>query len=88
MANSDSSIKGPYRIIKILDHDRYVIKDIPGTQLNQRYYIGIHSSDRLRLYEGPDWISDSGSKSDGDATHEDVRDVRVAEAVENTRSAT
>lgn len=73
--------QGPYRIAKVLDNDRYVVEDIPGTQLTQKYYSGIHSTDRLRPYEGPDCTSDSSSDSDGDVR--DERDVRTAEAVEN-----
>ncbi|XP_018361720.1 PREDICTED: uncharacterized protein LOC108760330 [Trachymyrmex cornetzi] len=39
--------KGPYRIEKVLDNDRYIVQDIPGCQLTQRHYHGI-LSDRIK----------------------------------------
>jgi len=47
--------KGPYRIEKVLDNDRYIVQDIPGCQLTQKPYYGILTPDRIKP-----WISISG----------------------------
>ncbi|KYN50035.1 Pro-Pol polyprotein, partial [Cyphomyrmex costatus] len=40
--------RGPYRIAKVLDNDRYVVQDIPGCQITQKPYNGILTSDKLK----------------------------------------
>ena len=42
--------KGPYVVYKVLDRDRYVIRDIDGFQVTQLPYDGVVSPDRMRLY--------------------------------------
>jgi hypothetical protein len=41
--------KGPYIIHKVLDRDRYVVKDLDGYQVSGRNYEGIHGPENLRL---------------------------------------
>ncbi|KAJ8953297.1 hypothetical protein NQ314_007376 [Rhamnusium bicolor] len=41
---------GPYVIIKVLDHNRYVIHDIKGSSRSQRQYKGIVSLDKLKAF--------------------------------------
>ena len=33
------SYVGPYEVTKVLPHDRYVIKDLPGSQRAQKAYM-------------------------------------------------
>ena len=42
--------KGPYTVSKVLERDRYVIKDIDEFQITQLPYDGIISTDRLKPY--------------------------------------
>jgi hypothetical protein len=42
---------GPYEIKKVLDADRLVIMDIPGSTRSQRSYEGVVSLDKLKPYE-------------------------------------
>lgn len=41
---------GPYVITKVLPHDRYVIKDLPGAQRARKAYEGICSVDKLKPF--------------------------------------
>jgi hypothetical protein len=40
----------PYLIKKVLDNDRIVITDLPGTTRSQRPYDGVVSLDKLKPY--------------------------------------
>ncbi|KAJ8937624.1 hypothetical protein NQ318_003741 [Aromia moschata] len=42
---------GPYVITKILDHDRYVVKDLPGSTKSQKPYEGVIAIDKLKPYD-------------------------------------
>lgn len=42
---------GPYEIVKILDNDRVVVRDLPGATRSQKPYEGIVAYDKLKLYE-------------------------------------
>jgi hypothetical protein len=42
---------GPYKIKKVLDSDRFVIMDIPGSTRSQRAYEGVVALDKLKPYE-------------------------------------
>ncbi|KAJ8953799.1 hypothetical protein NQ318_006646 [Aromia moschata] len=42
---------GPYVITKILDHDRYVVKDLPGSTRSQKPYEGVIAIDKLKPYD-------------------------------------
>ncbi|GLV37388.1 hypothetical protein CBL_10645 [Carabus blaptoides fortunei] len=75
--------QGPNQITKVLEHDRYVVEDIPGSQVTQRFYSGILPSDRIRLYVPEDSPSACFSSED-EVVHEAIegdRNVRPAEAV-------
>ncbi|KAJ8955072.1 hypothetical protein NQ314_006952 [Rhamnusium bicolor] len=71
----------------VLNNDRYVIEDIPGSQRTQRFYQGILSSDHLRVYLPDDDFLVSCSNSDDsvlDPVQKNDRDGRhtsMAEAV-------
>ncbi|KAK9679001.1 Integrase core domain [Popillia japonica] len=41
---------GPYVITNVLDHDRYVVKDVEGSSRSQRRYSGIVSLDKLKAF--------------------------------------
>lgn len=48
-----SEYKGPYTVAKILDKNRYVIKDIPGFQHTSKPYNSILSTDRMKPWVKP-----------------------------------
>lgn len=56
---------GPYTIVKVLDHDRYVIKDVQGSTRSQRNYKGIVSLDKMKPYN-VEVSSESNEDSDVD----------------------
>jgi hypothetical protein len=69
--------KGPYVVHKVLDRDRYVIRDIDGYQVSGRVYDGIHGPENIRLYrkynadnDCPDDVENSDS--DNTSFYEDV----------------
>ncbi|GLV37441.1 hypothetical protein CBL_10593 [Carabus blaptoides fortunei] len=49
---------------RALEHDRYLVEDIPGTPVTQRFYSGILPSDRIRPYVPEDSPSASSSSED------------------------
>ncbi|XP_037942349.1 uncharacterized protein K02A2.6-like [Teleopsis dalmanni] len=40
--------KGPFVVTEVLDNDRYVIEDLPGSYRKQRHYKSIYASDLLK----------------------------------------
>lgn len=55
---------GPYEITKILDRDRVVVRDLPGSTRSQRPYEGIVATDKIKMYE-------TSIDSDEDLTNDD-----------------
>lgn len=45
--------KGPYMVTKVLNHNRYVIQDIPGFNIKQKPYNSILSPDRMKPWVKP-----------------------------------
>ncbi|CAK9817732.1 Transposon Ty3-I Gag-Pol polyprotein [Anthophora plagiata] len=45
--------RGPYQISKVLDKNRYVIRDLEGQQLTQLPFEGIYSPENMRLWINP-----------------------------------
>jgi transposase InsO family protein len=43
--------EGPFKIQRVLPHDRYVVSDLEGSRRSQRAYSGVHSVDKLKHYE-------------------------------------
>ena len=43
--------RGPYEIRKILENDRYLIKDISGMQLSRLPYTGVCAAANMKLYQ-------------------------------------
>lgn len=65
------SYRGPYRIHKILGHDRYVIKDIDGCQLTQLPYDGIVEANKIRRWIPPHEVgSENCQSSESDTENE------------------
>lgn len=48
-----SNYRGPYYIAKVLDKNRYVVKDIPGYNITSKSYNTILSPDRIKLWIKP-----------------------------------
>lgn len=48
-----SSYKGPYMVKKVLDHNRYIIQDIPGHNRTAKPYESILSPDRIKPWVKP-----------------------------------
>lgn len=42
---------GPFQVMKYLGNDRYIIRDLPGSNRSRRPYEGVTSSDKMKLYE-------------------------------------
>lgn len=73
IANNDGKSKkllpkfsGPYIVKKVLDHDRYLVTDLPGAKRSQKVYTGVYPVDKLKMYivaeSSNDESSDEGSK--------------------------
>lgn len=48
--------RGPYQVVKVLDKDRCVIKDIEGEKQSLREYSGVISVDKLKLVPKSDFV--------------------------------
>lgn len=46
-----AKFKGPYKVVKILPHDRYVIGDVEGMQVSQIPYDGVIEARNIRLWK-------------------------------------
>lgn len=51
--------KGPFKIIKVLENDRYVIRDIEGSKRSQRILTSVEAVDKLRPWLPQEGISSS-----------------------------
>lgn len=45
--------RGPYVIDKVLDADRYVVKDTPATQVTQKAFESVYAADKIKLWGHP-----------------------------------
>ena len=45
--------KGPYKVKKILDYNRYIIGDIDGFQITQIPYTGMFAPEHMKPYVKP-----------------------------------
>ncbi|XP_017477539.1 PREDICTED: uncharacterized protein LOC108367438 [Rhagoletis zephyria] len=46
----DAKYKGPYVVTKILDHDRYIVEDIPDAPVTQQRYCSVLSSEQMKRW--------------------------------------
>lgn len=60
---------GPFVVTKVLDHDRYLIEDLPGTRRARKKYQGICPADKLKSYTAAHDCSSDGSNSRSDVEH-------------------
>lgn len=42
--------KGPFLVTQVLDNDRYVVEELPGSRRSRKAYIGIYPSERMKLF--------------------------------------
>lgn len=56
--------KGPFVISKVLDNDRYVVNELPGSKRGRTAYTGICPSEKLKLFITR--VSESEASSDDD----------------------
>lgn len=69
---------GPYIIVKILDFDRYLIEDLPGSKRSQKKYSGIVPSDKIKLYNVNKDESSDSDYSDNELDNESRQvDVKI-----------
>lgn len=64
--------QGPYRVIKILEHDRFVVEDTPLSRKGGRRYEGIVAIDKIQPWMSFDRDFDSDSTDEGTNELEDV----------------
>lgn len=57
--------QGPYRIIKVLEHDRFVVEDTPLSRKNGRRYEGIVAIDKIQPWMSFNRDFDSSSNDEG-----------------------
>lgn len=43
--------KGPYKVVKALGNDRYIIQDVPGFQVTQKPFEGVFDVNRLSPWQ-------------------------------------
>lgn len=53
---------GPFVVTKVLDHDRYVVEDLPGARRTQKPYKGVVAIDKIKLFP----TTESSESSAGD----------------------
>jgi hypothetical protein len=61
---------GPYEITKVLDSDRFVVRDLSGSTRSQRHYEGVVSIDKMKPY-------DLNSETDTDDSSSDATGQNV-----------
>lgn len=59
-------LRGPYRIAKILENDRYVVEDTPLSKKGNRQFSGIFSIDKIHPWMVFDRNNNSDSSTDSD----------------------
>ena len=68
---------GPYEVLKRLDSDRYVVRDLPGSTRSRRPYECVISVDKPKLYET--LTETDESRSDADESDDVLDAARTAE---------
>jgi hypothetical protein len=60
---------GPYEITKVLDSDRFVVRDLPGSTRSQRRCEGVVSIDKMKPYDLNSETDTDDSSSDATGQH-------------------
>ncbi|XP_045539290.1 uncharacterized protein LOC123722212 [Papilio machaon] len=85
--------QGPYRVLKVLEHDRYVVEDTPLSRKGGRRYEGIVAVDKIQPWmsfdrnfdnstdDDDDEINNSDNRSDNSSNENNVRNDSVDNAI-------
>ncbi|KAG6452887.1 hypothetical protein O3G_MSEX007851 [Manduca sexta] len=66
--------QGPYRIVKVLEHDRFMVEDTPLSRKNGRRYEGIVALDKIQP-----WLSFDREFDDNSDSGEELNDSDISE---------
>nr|CAH7714828.1 unnamed protein product [Callosobruchus chinensis] len=61
---------GPYAVKKVLEHDRYVVEDLPGSRRARKAYQGIWSADKMKPFTAA-YESSSDTDTENEVVHVD-----------------
>lgn len=59
-------LRGPYRIVQVLDNDRHIVEDTPISRKGNRVFRGTFSVDKIHSWRVFDRSNDTDSSSDSD----------------------
>jgi hypothetical protein len=74
---------GPYEITKVLDSDRFVVRDLSGSTRSQRRYEGVVSIDKMKPYDLNSETDTDDSSSD--ATGQNVPNMSEQNVLNKSR---